>query len=395
MKKSVSNLFYAFKNRSNFYIQSTDPKPLSSTNSSTKYHLPNTIYSDAFTIVELLVVIVVIGILAAVTIVSYGGVTNKATVASLQSDLTNTSQQLKLFQIDNSSYPATISTNCATNPDSLTNKCLKASEGTSYEYYVDNTTSNQTFCITATKGSYSYSINNNGTTIPTAYCPVLYLDAGNSLSYPGAGNNKWYDLSGNNNNGTINGGATYSAANGGAMGFDGVDDWITLPNDIVTTLRIRSSGVTYSAWVKSTNTTLEQRIIGQKPSSGYSDFSSGGLGISANKAKTIAYDDNVAYKYAIGNTTLQNNTWYFIVGTYDASDKNIRIFVNGLLDGSIVSIATFSRLLVNAENIVGTLNTASTHNLNGSISNICIYNRLLTSSEILQNFNTLRSRYGL
>ena len=42
---------------------------------------------NAFTIVELLVVIVVIGILASITIVSYRGITTKAAEASLQSDL--------------------------------------------------------------------------------------------------------------------------------------------------------------------------------------------------------------------------------------------------------------------------------------------------------------------
>ena len=67
---------------------------------------------SGFTIIELLVVIAVIGILAAITLVSYSGVTNRATIASIQSDLTSNSQQLRLFQVDSSNYPATISTDC-------------------------------------------------------------------------------------------------------------------------------------------------------------------------------------------------------------------------------------------------------------------------------------------
>jgi len=54
-----------------------------------------------FTIVELLIVIVVIGILAAITIVAYNGITQKAIVASMQSDLANVSQQLKIYQTTN------------------------------------------------------------------------------------------------------------------------------------------------------------------------------------------------------------------------------------------------------------------------------------------------------
>lgn len=44
---------------------------------------------DGFTIVELLVVIVVIGILAAISVVSYNGVSKKAVEASLVADLSS------------------------------------------------------------------------------------------------------------------------------------------------------------------------------------------------------------------------------------------------------------------------------------------------------------------
>ena len=61
--------------------------------------------SSAFTIVELLIVIVVIGILAAIITVAFNGVTRNAAVAALQADLKQAATTLELHKIDNSTYP--------------------------------------------------------------------------------------------------------------------------------------------------------------------------------------------------------------------------------------------------------------------------------------------------
>lgn len=58
-----------------------------------------------FTIVELLIVIVVIAILAAITIVSYNGVTKLATVASVRSDIANLGKQIEIFEVKHGNYP--------------------------------------------------------------------------------------------------------------------------------------------------------------------------------------------------------------------------------------------------------------------------------------------------
>lgn len=92
-------------------------------------------YSDAFTIVELLVVIVVIGILAAITLISFTGVSQKASVASAQTDFSNTSKQIKLFTSTNDNYPASIN-DCPL--PSANNVCAKVSPGTNNVYHVNN-----------------------------------------------------------------------------------------------------------------------------------------------------------------------------------------------------------------------------------------------------------------
>jgi len=123
----------------------------------------NWLNKNGFTIVELLVVIVVIGILAAITIASYTGITKLAITSSLQSDLSNSSQQLKLFQVENSAFPLTIS--CAI-PDSGTNKCIKNSNGNMYTYNSNNNVNPQTFGLTASNGLQSYNISQEGNILP-------------------------------------------------------------------------------------------------------------------------------------------------------------------------------------------------------------------------------------
>lgn len=121
--------------------------------------------ANAFTIVEFLVVIVVIGLLVAIVTVSYTGITQRATVASIQSDLSNASTKLKVFMAENGYYPNSIS-DCPT--PSADNICLDASmNNTFFSYSVDNSTSPQTFSLTATNNGNIYSISSDSSIIAT------------------------------------------------------------------------------------------------------------------------------------------------------------------------------------------------------------------------------------
>ena len=60
---------------------------------------------DGFTIVELLIVIVVIGILAAITIVAFNGVQNRANDAAVTADMSNVSKQIMQYNAVNGVSP--------------------------------------------------------------------------------------------------------------------------------------------------------------------------------------------------------------------------------------------------------------------------------------------------
>lgn len=134
-----------------------------------------------FTIVELLIVIVVIGILAAITIVSFNGISNRAKVAMVVSDLNAVSKKLKADQATTSSYPASLA---ATDGG----KGVPASAGTTYQYTVDNSANPPTFCVTAVNGSTAYFITQSG--VPSAgTCPG---DSSGGVSPPVIAN--YYDF---------------------------------------------------------------------------------------------------------------------------------------------------------------------------------------------------------
>ncbi len=60
---------------------------------------------NGFTIVELLIVIVVIAILAAISVVAYNGIQSRANDSAVQSDVSNLAKKILLYEAENGQYP--------------------------------------------------------------------------------------------------------------------------------------------------------------------------------------------------------------------------------------------------------------------------------------------------
>lgn len=99
-----------------------------------------------FTIVELLIVVVVIAILAAITIVAYNGIQNRAKQSAAQSAVSQVSKKVLLYAVEHAdAYP-----------DTLQDISVSDSAQASYQYNVNNSASPRTFCVTATVQNFSY-----------------------------------------------------------------------------------------------------------------------------------------------------------------------------------------------------------------------------------------------
>lgn len=116
--------------------------------------------TSAFTLVELLIVIVVIAILAAISIVAYNGIQERARVASVSSALTQAAKKIKLWQVDNPD----------TTPAALDDAEVITPPNVTFQYTRIN--NDQDYCITATQGNTSYYLNSTTQANPTkGGCP--------------------------------------------------------------------------------------------------------------------------------------------------------------------------------------------------------------------------------
>ena len=108
-----------------------------------------------FTIVELLIVVVVIAILAAITIVAYNGIQNRTKMSAAQSAVSQANRKILAYAVDNAEmYPPSLAAAGITDTRGL-------------EYTYSNTVSPRTYGVTATNGNFSYYISST-TAQPTS-----------------------------------------------------------------------------------------------------------------------------------------------------------------------------------------------------------------------------------
>ena len=215
---------------------------------------------------------------------------------------------------------------------------------------------------------------------------VLDLDAAKLASYPGTGTT-WYDISGNNNNGTLTNGPTFSGiGKQAAIVLDGVDDFIsgsTLPN-----LLKGSSTFTISIWVYPTN--LNNLGGG---ASGYRtliDTPNRHLSLWLGTQGQGQYYGlgGASNAYSV-NFNWENNKWQMI--TIIANPSNGEIIKNNYTTSETISNGGIFTQQVT----FGNNPSSGGSNLQGSYGVIQMYNRVLSSTEVSQNFNALRGRYGI
>jgi len=204
---------------------------------------------------------------------------------------------------------------------------------------------------------------------------VFHVDAANRASYPRSTTAILNDTI-NSNGGTANSSPTFT---NDAFNFDGTDDYFqysVTPNDLV------GSSFSIGAWINTDVSTQGMIISNTNASRFYIEtylrsgnlYCHWGIGSSQNSATSAAQ--------------ISTDTWHYYIATYDGN------IAKGFLDGVLKDTTTIGAKSYGSNNLrIGyNLNSLA---FNGEIGPVHIYNRALSSTEVLHNYNALKSRFGL
>jgi hypothetical protein len=208
-------------------------------------------------------------------------------------------------------------------------------------------------------------------------------------SYPGTGTTWTSIATGTTYNATMINGPVWTSGTPGYFTFDGVNDYgdFGLSSTGATT-----SSCTFGAWFKTT-TSSTQKVIGMRGKDG----SGSGWSLFMSKSTTdkmtvgVVTTSPTIGTELLSTTTLVSNTWYYVYGVF-TQGTNLKIYVNGSLENTVSVTGSILRNSLTGWNLMQ--GNAAPLFSDGSISEFITYNRVLSDSEILNNFNYTKSKYG-
>ena len=218
---------------------------------------------------------------------------------------------------------------------------------------------------------------------------IFCLDAANTKSYTGSGTD-WKDLSSQSNNGTLTNGPTYVPnSNGGYFDFDGTNDYINANTALPDSFFLGNS--TISFWIYFN--TIDSDSQGQAILHHGTNSSMSGFHIMQRESKVNIDLWGTALQTA---STFSVSTWYNLTITHNNTTNACVIYINGSLDASDTLSASYTGSGNNCR-IAGPIIESGVYHdeLDAKIAQVLCYDKIITAAEVLQNYNAIRSRFGV
>jgi hypothetical protein len=204
---------------------------------------------------------------------------------------------------------------------------------------------------------------------------TLLLDAGYVSSYPRSGS-RWDDLSFSGNNGTLINTPTFNSSNNGYLTFNGNTQYVNVGG---TPLGL--SSYTKNIWFY-LNGDSDNNLLSSDTGGHFMFFAS------TNKLY-CGHSNWGVYTVFPSVTNFSNGVWYNACVTFDTTNGFV-LYVNGVQDNTYTAQKT--PIGGNGSTRVGAFGAGS-NLLNGRVSVAMVYNRVLSSTEVLKNFNSFSSRF--
>lgn len=224
---------------------------------------------------------------------------------------------------------------------------------------------------------------------------ILALDAGDRNSYPGSGTS-WTDLSGNGNHGTLVNGPTYSSTNGGSIVFDGSNDYMSV-SSLANTSFPQDKG-TISIWYNIQST---GGLVSDDDKGIFDSFDGGRDHIFIRNYFNPSFVIQVGFNYIplsgvsyayVSNHNITVDAFHNIVVTYvTGSSSSVKVYLDGVLANS----GTISNSSWRPTGQFVGFGSYQPQAMQGKGSIIHLYNRDISATEVLQNYNAQKSRFGL
>ena len=207
-----------------------------------------------------------------------------------------------------------------------------------------------------------------------------YVDAGNRSSYPNAGA-RWFDLSGLARDATLINTPTYNGTNNGVLDFNGSNQYATIGALPATFFQ---GSWTCQIWHKFDNI-VERCLL-----SGGTTSNNNGLHlIVRNNTWIFGMFNN---DMTISSPAPQTGRWYFTTWTYNNTSPFVKQFY---INDGFVQAGNGNAYGGSGNNELARIGWGGFNGyyLDGMMGLVLIYNRVLTPSEITQNFNATKNRY--
>ena len=227
---------------------------------------------------------------------------------------------------------------------------------------------------------------------------ILHLDAGKTDSYVGFGNN-WNNIirGGLSNSGSVASGPTYLKDNGGVFNFNGSSHTITVSHNSELSFTTTSQK-TMQAWVNfdTLPTSPNRMIVFGKLSSAFA-FDGYWAGLFSNGGVLRCVTNGTAVQRISNSTlTVSTNTWYLytFISRITSTTNTTKVYIN---DTEYITTAhgTDGYSESNPFYLGWIGSGVSAPYLNGKIGACYFYTKGLSASEVSQNYDATKTRYGL